>query len=44
MTDYYKGYRFPKEVIGWAVRYYYRYKLSLRDISELLLVRGIEVS
>ena len=44
MTNYYKGYRFPKEVIGWAARSYYRYKLSLRDISELLPARGAEVS
>ncbi|WPY01814.1 IS6 family transposase domain protein (plasmid) [Candidatus Trichorickettsia mobilis] len=31
-------------MIGFAVRYYFRYKLSLRDLSELLLDRGIEVS
>lgn len=44
MKDHYKGYRTPKSVIGYAVRLYYRYKLSLRDISELLLERGIEIS
>jgi putative transposase len=40
----YKGYRYPKGIIGYAVRLYYRYKLSLRDISELLLERGIAVT
>ena len=44
MIERYKGYRYPKSVIGFAVRYYFRYKLSLRDLSELLLDRGIEVS
>lgn len=44
MTDRYKGYRIPKSIIGYAVRHYYRYKLSLRDISEMLLERGINVT
>lgn len=44
MRDHYKGYRMPKAVIGFAVKYYLRYKLSLRDISEILLDRGIEIS
>jgi len=41
MSDRYKGYRMPKSIIGYAVRHYY---LSLRDISEMLLERGIEIS
>ena len=40
----YKGYRFPKSIIDFAVRYYYRYKLSLRDMSEIMLDRGVEVT
>jgi len=44
MRDHYKGYRMPKSVIGFAVRYYHRYKLSLRDVSELLHDRGIDVT
>ena len=44
MTDHYKGYRVPKSIIGFAVRYYFRYKLSLRDVSELLLDRCISVT
>jgi putative transposase len=40
----YKEYKYPKVIIGHAVKYYYRYKLSLRDISELMLDRGVEVT
>lgn len=44
MEGKYKGYRTPASIIGYAVRRYYRYKLSLRDISEMLLERGINVT
>ena len=44
MANNYKGYRVPKSIIGFAVRYYYRYKLSLRDVSEILLDRCISVT
>src|SRR6516164_9565687 len=37
------GYRFPREVIAVAVRWYLRYGLSYRDVEELLRERGIEV-
>ena len=37
------GYRFPREVIAMAVRWYLRYSLSYRDIEELLAERGITV-
>jgi transposase, IS6 family len=37
------GYRFPREVIALAVRWYLRYGLSCRDVEELLAERGIEV-
>jgi IS6 family transposase len=37
------GYRFPREVIAVAVRWYLRYGLSYRDVEELLFERGIEV-
>ena len=30
------GYRFPREVIAVAVRWYLRYGLSYRDVEELL--------
>ncbi|AIK97199.1 IS6 family transposase [Candidatus Odyssella acanthamoebae] len=44
MNERYKGYRMPKSIIGYAVRRYYRFKLSLRDVSEMLLERGVEVT
>ncbi|MBW8309949.1 MAG: IS6 family transposase [Candidatus Paracaedibacteraceae bacterium] len=44
MAERYKGYRLPKAIIGYVVRLYFRYKLSLRDISELLLERGVQVT
>jgi transposase, IS6 family len=37
------GYRFPREVIAVAVRWYLRYGLSYCDVEELLAERGIEV-
>jgi IS6 family transposase len=37
------GYRFQREVIAVAVRWYLRYGLSYRDVEELLRERGIEV-
>lgn len=44
MDEKYKGYRIPKDLIGYAVRLYLRYKLSLRDVSELLMERGLTVT
>ena len=37
------GFRFPREVITVAVRWYLRYGLSYRDVEELLAERGISV-
>jgi transposase, IS6 family len=37
------GYRFPREVIVLAVRWYLRFGLSYRDVKELLAERGIDV-
>lgn len=42
--DYYPGYRHPKSLIGYVVWQYHRFMLSLRDVSELLLMRGIVLS
>jgi transposase-like protein len=36
------GYRFPREVIPVAVRWYLRNGLSYRDVEELLAERGID--
>ena len=38
------GFRFPREVIVLAVRWYLRYGLSYRDVEELLAERGVEVA
>lgn len=40
----YHGHRFPAVVISCAVRWYFRFQLSLRDIEELLFERGVVVS
>jgi len=40
----YKSYRFPAEIISRCVGLYYRFGVSLRDVSELMLAEGIEVS
>jgi putative transposase len=37
----YRGHRFPTVVISCALRWYFRFSLSLRDIEELLLERGV---
>jgi transposase, IS6 family len=39
----FKGFRFPREIIVLAVRWYLRYGISYRDLEELLAERGIEV-
>jgi len=42
--DSYKGYRYPKEIIKFAILLYYRFSLSYRDIEEMLAYRNVEVS
>ena len=37
------GFRFPRDVIAVAVRWYLRYGLSYRDVEELLAERGVAV-
>ena len=44
MTNKYRGYRFPPQIISCAVWYYHRFQLSFRDIEDLLAERGITVS
>jgi putative transposase len=43
-TPNYRGYRFPAQIISYAVWLYYRFSLSFRDIEDLLAQRGVEVS
>jgi putative transposase len=40
----YSGYRFPAEIISYAIWAYYRFCLSFRDVEDLLAERGIIVS
>ncbi len=40
----YRGHRFPAVVISCAVRWYFRFQLSLRDVEELLFERGVIVT
>ncbi|MEV6117661.1 IS6 family transposase [Streptomyces sp. NPDC052109] len=40
----YRGFRFPPEVISQCVWLYHRFSLSLRDVEELMLERGIELT
>ena len=40
----YHRHRFPGAIISCAVRWYFLFQLSLRDIAELLLERGVVVS
>jgi putative transposase len=40
----YAGYRFPPDVISYAVWLYYRFPLSLRMVEELLAARGIDLT
>ena len=40
----YKNHRYPGEVISPGAWLYYRFSLSYRDVQEMLLERGIEMS
>src|SRR3974377_66671 len=40
----YSGYRFPSEIISYAIWAYHRFSLSFRDVEDLLAERGITVS
>ena len=44
MKDLYRRHRFHPSIIQMAVRLYYRFTLSYRDVEELLAERGIDVS
>jgi putative transposase len=40
-TNRYPDYRFPREIISHGVWLYHRFALSLRDVEELLAMRGV---
>lgn len=37
----FSGRHFPREVILWVVRYYFRYGVSCRDLEEMMTERGV---
>ena len=39
-----KGYRFPREMVAYAVWVYHRFALSTADVEDLLAERGVTVS
>lgn len=39
-----KGFRFPREIVAYAVWIYHRFALSTADVSVLLVERGVLVS
>ena len=45
MTDAraFRGFRFPAEVILWAVRWYLAFPVSYRDLGRMLADRGVTV-
>ncbi len=40
----YKGHRYPVEIISHCVWLYHRFSLSLREIEELMMARGVLVT
>jgi putative transposase len=40
----YRGFRFPAEIISHCVWLYHRFPLSLREVQEMMLARGVIVS
>jgi putative transposase len=39
-----KGFRYPREIIAYAVLVYHRFALSTADVEDLLSERGVIVS
>ncbi len=39
----FKGKHFPKSVVLTCIRWYLSYKLSLRDLEEMMAERGVEL-
>jgi hypothetical protein len=40
----YRGFRFPAEIISHCVWLYYRFPLSLREVEEMMMERGVVVT
>ena len=43
-SDLFKGRRFEQEIIILCVRWYLRYKLSYRDLVEMMAERGLPIA
>ena len=43
-TPSYRGFRFPVEIISHCAWLYHRFPLSLREVEEMMLERGVVVS
>ncbi len=39
----FRGFRFPAEVVLWAVRWYLQFPVSYRDLEHMLADRGVQV-
>jgi hypothetical protein len=44
LEELFKGRHFEREIIVLCVRWYLRYKLSLRDLVEMMAERGLEIA
>ena len=44
IDDLFKGRHFDREIIILCVRWYLRFKLSLRDLVEMMAERGIDLA
>jgi putative transposase len=40
----YKGHRYPAKIISHYVRPYHRFPLSLREVEEMMMARGVLVT
>jgi hypothetical protein len=43
-SSWHKGYRYPVEIISHCVWLYHRFPLSLREVEEMMLARGVLVT
>src|SRR3984957_14375641 len=44
LDELFKGRHFDREIIGLCVRWYLRYKLSFRDLVEMMAERGLSLA
>ena len=44
LTSPYHGFRYPGEIISHAVWLYHRFTLSFRNVEEILVSRGVDVT